>query len=221
MEEELAPLLEMAQLEGVEEFGRNRYYFGKLGGRPVVMAYSKIGKVFSAITATTMVLKYQIGALIFSGVAGGIDPRLKIGDLVIATSLCQHDVDLTPFGHPPGYIPGGEVCYPTDLTLRRIGVEAARELGVPFLEGVIASGDQFIQDPARKREIWEQFQAVAIEMEGAAVGKVCWSFEIPFLVIRAISDSAGEGAAADFDKFLEESSWKSAQLVEKILQKLK
>jgi 5'-methylthioadenosine/S-adenosylhomocysteine nucleosidase len=85
-------------------------------------------------------------------------------------------------------------------------------------EGAILS--RWLIKKKRKRKIWKQFQGVAIEREGVAVGKMCWSFKVPFLVIRAISDSAGEGAASDFDKFLEESSWKSVQLVEKILQKL-
>jgi len=221
MEEELAPLLEMGEIERVEEVGKNRYYIGKLGGAPVVMAYSKIGKVFSAITATTMVLKYQISHLIFSGVAGAISPELKIGEIVVATGLCHHDIDLTSFGHPAGYIPGGEVCYPTDPTLQKLAVEAGKELGLRVWKGRIASGDQFIADPVRKRWIGEEFGAIAVEMEGGAVGKVTWSFDIPLLVIRAISDTAGEEAHIDFDTFLQTSSCQSAQLVRKVLEKLR
>jgi adenosylhomocysteine/aminodeoxyfutalosine nucleosidase len=218
MVEELEPLLTRAQIEEVEEVGKNRYYLGKLGGVPVVMAYSKIGKVFSAITATTLVLKYQISQMIFSGVAGALDPSLKIGDIVIADGVCQHDVDLTAFGHPAGYIPGGEVCYPTDPYLRELAREAGRELGLKIVEGHIATGDQFIADPSRKEWIRREFGAIAVEMEGGAVGKVAWSFDIPLLIIRAISDSAGEKAQIDFDTFLKTSSLQSAQLVEKVLE---
>jgi adenosylhomocysteine/aminodeoxyfutalosine nucleosidase len=220
MPEELEPILKRAEVEEVVEVGKNRYHLGKLGGKPVVMAYSKIGKVFSAITATTMILKFGISKLLFSGVAGAISPDLKIGDLVLATATCQHDLDLTPFGHPHGYVPEGAVCFYTDETLNRLARRVARRVGVELKEGIIATGDQFIADPKRKEWIGEQFGAIALEMEGGAVGKVCWSFEIPYLILRAISDGAGEGAEVDFDTFLEESSERSAKLLAAILEEM-
>jgi len=220
MPEELEPILKRTKVLKVDEIGKNRFYIGKLAKKPVVMGYSKIGKVFSAITATTLILKYEISKLLFSGVAGAIDPSLQIGDLVLATATCQHDVDLTPFGHPHGFVPEGAVCFYTDNSLNSIAKRVATRLGLELKEGIIATGDQFIADNSRKKWIEEQFGAIALEMEGGAVGKVCWSFNIPYLILRAISDGAGEGAEVDFETFLTQSSERSANLLAHIVEQI-
>jgi adenosylhomocysteine/aminodeoxyfutalosine nucleosidase len=188
-----------------------------------VIAYSKIGKVFASLTATILIEKFGCDRLLFSGVAGAIDPDLEIGDLIIADGLCQHDLDITAFGHPHGFVPEGEVCIPTDPYFREVAKEIAKEKGLPLKEGVIATGDQFVANVERKNWISKMFDAHALEMEGASVAVVCNALDIPFFILRAISDSADMDAGFDFDKFLEGSAKVSADfildMVERIEQK--
>jgi len=206
MREEITPILQFIGEYETVEHGKNIYYLAKYSNHELVIAYSKIGKVFASMTATTMIEKFGVEAILFSGVAGAINPRLKIGDLIFATKLAQHDLDITAFGHPYGYVPEGAVFVETDKRLNQIADEVARKSGMRIGRGVIATGDQFIADPERKKWIRETFQADAIEMEGASVGVVCDSFNIPFFVLRAISDSADGNAGEDFDSFLDKSA---------------
>ena len=184
------------------------------------VSYSKIGKVFSTLTASTMCEKFGCDMLLFSGVAGAINPKLKIGDLIVATKLAQHDLDITEFGHPHGYVPGGSVYVDTDKRLREIAKEVADEKGVKLLEGIIATGDQFIANEDRKNFIANTFKADALEMEGASVAVVCDALDVPFLILRAISDSADMDAGFNFDEFLEKSAKNSADFLMKIVDKL-
>ena len=125
MPEEIEPII--SKLENLKEikYAANTYYEGSYNGQEVVVAYSKIGKVFATLTATILIEKFACNKLLFSGVAGAISPELNIGDLIIADGLCQHDLDITAFGHPYGYVPEGEVCIPTDVSLRNIAKEVA------------------------------------------------------------------------------------------------
>jgi len=179
----------------------------------VVIAYSKIGKVFSTLTATTMIEKFDAELLLFSGVAGGINPTLKIGDLIVASALCQHDLDITAFGHPFGYVPEGEVFIAADKGLREIAKKVATAKGLTLKEGIIATGDQFVASVERKEWIRDTFKADALEMEGASVSVVCHALKVPFFILRAISDSADMDAGFDFDTFLESSAKISADFI--------
>jgi adenosylhomocysteine/aminodeoxyfutalosine nucleosidase len=213
MPEEIGPLLE--RVEDVKEtrYAANKYYEAKYKGRDIVIAYSKIGKVFATLTAATMIEKFGCDTMLFSGVAGAIDPDLKIGDLVIADGLCQHDLDITAFGHPHGFVPEGEVCIPSDPQLRKLAREVAAKRGIELKEGTIATGDQFIANVEKKNWIAKIFDAHALEMEGAAVAVVCSSLDVPFFILRAISDSADMDAGFDFDTFLESSAKISAEFI--------
>ncbi len=191
----------------------NRYFEAKYKGVDVVVAYSKIGKVFAALSASVLVQHFKVDHLLFSGVAGAVNEELHIGDLIAATKLCQHDLDITAFGHPPGFVPEGKIYVETDPTLRLLAKEVAKEQGVELKEGIIATGDQFIADPAKKEWIRKTFGADAIEMEGAAVGVVCDAFDVPFFVLRSISDAADMDASFDFDEFLRHSSKRSADFI--------
>jgi len=220
MPEEIEPLV--AQLENVTTtvYAANKYYEGTYHGQDVVVAYSKIGKVFATLTATILIEKFKCDMLLFSGVAGAIADDLKIGDLVIADGLCQHDLDITAFGHPYGYVPEGEVCIPTDVNLRNIARKVAQEKGLSLKEGVIATGDQFVANPERKDWIGETFKAHALEMEGASVAVVCDALNVPFFILRAISDSADMDAGFDFDAFLESSAKISADFILSMVEEI-
>ncbi|SFV89720.1 Menaquinone via 6-amino-6-deoxyfutalosine step 2 [hydrothermal vent metagenome] len=213
MPEEIEPLIEKLDNVTTTIYAANKYYEGTYKGKEIVVAYSKIGKVFATLTATMLIEKFGCDILLFSGVAGAISDELKIGDLIIADGLCQHDLDITAFGHPFGYVPEGEVCIPTDVGLRNIAKEVASAKGITLKEGVIATGDQFIANPEKKEWIGEVFKAHAIEMEGASVAVVCNVLNVPFFILRAISDAADMDASFNFDAFLESSAKTSADFI--------
>ena len=220
MEEEIEPLLAHFDNVNVVEFANNKYYEVNYKGLDIVVAYSKIGKVFASLTATTMIEKFACDTLLFSGVAGGINPELKIGDLIIADKLCQHDLDITAFGHPNGFVPGGKVFVETTESLRNIAKKVANENNLKVIEGIIATGDQFVHSNERKDFIQSTFNADALEMEGASVAVVCDALNVPFFILRAISDTADMDAGFDFDEFLKSSAKNSADYLIKIVNEL-
>ncbi len=220
MPEEIEPLLEKIDDVTLTEYGANRYYTGRYGGKDVVVAYSKIGKVFASLTAAILIEKFGCEVLLFSGVAGAIREDLHIGDLIMAKSLCQHDLDITAFGHPYGYVPEGKVYIPSDEKLRALATQVAKDQRIELKEGIIATGDQFVADNKRKAWIGKTFNADALEMEGAAVAVVCDAMEVPFFILRAISDSADMEAGFDFDTFLRKSARISADFILEMVRQM-
>jgi len=220
MEEEIEPLLAHFENVNVVEFANNKYYEVSYNGLDIVIAYSKIGKVFASLTATTLIEKFGCDTLLFSGVAGGINPELKIGDLIIANKLCQHDLDITAFGHPHGYVPGGNIFVESSQILNDVAKKVAENNGLKVIEGTIATGDQFVHSSDRKNFIESTFKADALEMEGASVAVVCDALNVPFFILRAISDTADMDAGFDFDEFLKSSAKNSADYLIKIVDEL-
>ncbi|WP_456428261.1 5'-methylthioadenosine/adenosylhomocysteine nucleosidase [Nitratifractor sp.] len=214
------PLLRYFSKHEDLEYAGNTYHLARYKDLEIVLAYSKIGKVYSALTAATMLEHFGCEMLLFTGVAGAVDPELKIGDLVAATKLCQHDLDITAFGHPHGYVPEGKIYIEADRELLHIAKEVADEKGIDLKGGIIATGDQFIADPERKEWIARTFDADAIEMERASVAVVCDAMKVPFFVLRAISDAADMDAAFDFDEFLKHSSQVSSSFIMAMLEKI-
>jgi len=220
MPEEIAPILKIVGEYKTIEYAGNTYYQANYKGSELVIAYSKIGKVFSTLTAATMIEYFGCEKLLFSGVAGGINPSLKIGDLIVASKLSQHDLDITAFGHPMGFVPGGSVFVEADQKLIALSKEVASELGKTVQEGIIATGDQFVHDEAVKANIVKYFNADALEMEGGSVAVVCNALNVPFFILRAISDTADTDASFSFDEFMESSAIISAEFVMKMVDKL-
>ncbi len=221
MEEEIEPLLAHFKDVNTVEFANNKYYEVNYNGLDIVIAYSKIGKVFASLTAATMIEKFGCDTLLFSGVAGGINPELKIGDLIIADKLCQHDLDITAFGHPHGFVPGGSVYVETSKELREVAKKVAKQNNLKVLEGTIATGDQFVHSNEKKEFIETTFKADALEMEGASVAVVCDALNVPCFILRAISDTADMDAGFDFDEFLKSSAVESANYLIKIVDEIK
>lgn len=221
MNEELTPLLANYpnHILSHQDIAGNRYYFIESEGHELILAYSKIGKVHSALSASVMILHFGAEKLIFSGVAGGLDPKLKVGDLIIADKLCQYDVDITAFGHPLGFIPESSVYIQADPHLNALAKEVAKEKGIALHEGIIASGDSFVASAEKKQWIIQNFKADAVEMEGASVANVCHLFKVPFCILRSISDSADGEADISFDEFLQSSAKRSADFVMAMLKK--
>ena len=220
MQEEIDPLLEFFKDYKTVEHADNKYYEVNYKGFDIVIAHSKIGKVFASLTASTLIQKFSCDTLLFSGVAGAINPKLNIGDMIVATKLCQHDLDITAFGHPNGYVPGGKVFVDSSKELLEIAKKVALNQNLKVIEGIIATGDQFVHSNERKEFIETTFKADALEMEGASVAVVCDSLNVPFFILRAISDSANGEANFDFDEFLNSSAKISSNYLVKIVDEL-
>lgn len=220
MAEEISPLLELLKDYECINYANNSYYKARYKNHELILAYSKIGKVNSTLSASLMIEKFKAEILLFTGVAGAFNENLKIGDLLVAQKLCQYDLDITAFGHPLGFVPGNEIFIHTDSKLNALAKEVASELGIKLHFGIIATGDEFICDEKKKNTIKEIFKADACEMEGASVALVCQALKVPCFILRAISDEAGTKAEFDFDAFLLQSAKTSASFVLKICEKL-
>lgn len=204
--------------EPVEKAGTT-FYTGSWAGRPVVLCKSGVGKVNAAIAAQTLISEFGVGEIIFTGVAGALDPGLDIGDIVVSTDCRYHDMDATPLGFPRGDIPfSPESVFPAEPGLVARALEAARAAhGGKVVAGRILSGDQFIGDPEAARRLREQFGGACVEMEGAAVAHVCRRNGVPFVVIRAMSDRADGSAPDDFAAFIRDASRKTFGIVDRML----
>ena len=180
-----------------EEISGVVFVKGVLSGKDVVVAQCGIGKVFAALCAQTMILRYGVDEVINVGVAGSLSEKVGLLDIALSDAVVEHDMDTSPLGDPVGLISGINVVYlPASESLNLRVEAAARAIGKPAVRGVIASGDQFIADSARKASIVENFNAIACDMEGAAIGHVCYVNKVPFTVIRSISDNASEDAGS-------------------------
>lgn len=190
------------------------YKSGKMNGKDVVLAVCGIGKVFAAICAQTMILKYSPDLIINTGVGGALNPTLAVGDLCIATRVVQHDMDTSPIGDPVGLISGINMIYlPCDENICNDIKAIADENEINSTLGTVASGDQFVADKEKKNCIINNFAADACDMEGAAIGHVCYVNKVPFTVIRAISDGADNGAFMDYPTFVNFAAGRSSQIV--------
>lgn len=195
------------------------FYRGKLDGQAVVAAVCGVGKVFAAICAQTMILRYHPALIVNTGVGGTLTDRVGIGGLVIASDVVQHDMDTSPLGDPVGMISGINIIHiPADRDYSARFAAAAAELGIPYITGTVASGDQFISDRSEKTRITETFGGVACEMEGAAVGQVCHVNGVPFSVLRAISDEADGTSPADFGAFAAAAAENSVAVLRRFLK---
>lgn len=192
-----------------------RFTKGKLHGQEVVLAVCGIGKVFAAVCAQTMILLFSPKLILNTGVAGGLDSDLSIGDVVVATHLVQHDMDTTPLGDPPGLISGiNRVEFPTHEPTRLAMKACVEAQGVRCKLGAVASGDQFVAGGEKKDFIRSTFGASACEMEGAAIAHTCFVNGVDCAVIRAISDGANDDSHMDYPTFVAMAAENSAKAVE-------
>lgn len=192
---------------------------GFIHGKEVVLAVCGIGKVFAAVCAEAMILHYKPTLLLNSGVAGTLTPALSIGDIAVAAALVQHDMDTSPLGDPVGMVSGiNKIYFEADEAAVDGLCAAAAHIGAKTLRGTIASGDQFLADPAKKQRIAEAFGAVACEMEGAAVAQVAYINHTPFAVLRAISDSASGDAQMEYTEFCKLAAARSHAILDKFIK---
>ncbi|MBR0449453.1 MAG: 5'-methylthioadenosine/adenosylhomocysteine nucleosidase [Clostridia bacterium] len=205
----------------VEKFAGSEYVSGRLCGREVVIAQCGIGKVFAAVCASTMILRYNVSAIINTGVAGTLSEKVGILDFAVSDAVVQHDMDTTAIGDAIGLISGINVIeIPASKKLSALALRLAREQGSRCESGIIASGDQFISSSERKSFIRDTFGAIACEMEGAAIGQVCYISDVDFVIIRCISDSATGEAQMEYPEMVSRAAKKSTELVIAMLNDL-
>lgn len=231
---------QMSQVEKRELAGR-LFYRGILEGHPIVLVQSGVGKVNAALTTQVALDHFPIERVIFTGVAGGIDPKLKIGDIVIATWLTYHDYgNITPKGFEWSLVPGENNrkfrYFPTDEHLRELALKVGQKIRwLPLPEELrrgegdrkpslitrpVVTGDQFIASEEKRSWIFKTFRAGAVEMEGAAVAQVCQANRVPCLILRSLSDLANEKAHLDSETFARYASQNLSLFVRSILKEL-
>ncbi len=203
MELEVDALKNMMTDLNIINLGSVDYYQGKINDTDTVVAAAGIGKVNAALCAQAMIFTFKPDVIINIGVAGGLANDLKIGDIAIATSVVEHDMDTSQLGDPKGYITGLNTVYMyCDREIVNVLYDSAcSEGGINAKKGVIASGDQFISSTEERKRISDTFDAVAAEMEAAAIGHACLMNNVKFGVLRAISDSANGNSHIDFPTF--------------------
>lgn len=187
----------------VQRAGRS-FSLGRLEGQDVVLVLSRIGKVAAATTASVLLTEFDVDRLLFTGVAGGLAAPVRVGDVVVADALLQHDMDASPL-FPRHEVPlYGRSRFDADLALSmQVQAAVAQSLGLTVHRGLVLSGDRFVSSAAESAALREVFpDALAVEMEGAALAQVCHDFGVPFAVMRTISDRADDEAHVDFTRFI-------------------
>ena len=223
MNEELSALKKYLSLQKVNKIYELTFYETELNNKRIILVESGVGKVNAARTTQILIDNYHPNVVYNIGVAGGVDNSLEVGDIVVSTSLVQHDFDITAFNHPKGYISNIGQFIESDIELIK-----KLEKTITYLDnkdfnitiGTIATGDIFCTDINMKNKIRTKFNAEAIEMEGAAIAQVCKLDNIPFVIIRSISDKPNGKNEITFDEFLKKASKRCAYIIEKFFETL-
>lgn len=223
MDAEVEEILARMEADREEAASGIVYHVGTIGGKECVAAKCGVGKVAAAVCAQTMILRYGPEAIVNVGVAGGIGPDVRIGNIVVASGFVQHDMDTSAVGDEKGLISGlNLVVIPVSEPLSALTLETAERLcgKQKVHSGIIATGDQFISDRRRLERIRDEFDACACEMEGGSIAQVCYMNGTAFTALRAISDNADEAAAVSYAEFFRESAHTAAELIAELVQKI-
>jgi len=220
--EELTELHARASLSASEEWHGFTFHRGRLSGQEVVIARSGVGKSLSAMVAQHLIDRYRPEALLFTGIAGSLRSTIDIGDMVIARDCLQYDLDARPAGFPLGQVPFTDLrVIDCDERLRGIAM-GFQPTGYRVVTGRILTGDLFLTQADREshRYLVEELEGTAVEMEGASVGLVAKINQVPFLLVRVISDRADGKASMDFARFLPLASRRTGELLSYLLSRL-
>ena len=214
MDEEIALLQKQIKNQTIETVANTMYIKGTLETKDVVLVKSGIGKVNAAMTTAILMEKYQPTFVINTGSAGGFSEALKVGDVVISDAVVHHDVDVTAFDYVHGQVPQMPATFKADKTLVRQVRIILKEMEIGSEIGLIATGDSFMNDQTKVQTVRELFPTmIACEMEAAAIAQVYYQYNVPFVVIRALSDIAGQEAPMSFQQFLEVAATNAANLI--------
>lgn len=219
LKEEIQPLVEAMEDVQASKWGELSLYEGVIGNCEVVAMTCGIGKVRAATCAQYLIDRFSVEAVICNGAAGAINPRLEIGDIVVSKRVLQHDFDL---GNPDLMKKVRKRWLKADPRLMELAVEAGRDLGFGgrMHLGTVLTGDQAILSQEKRQSLWENFGGDCVEMEGAAVAQVCQLNSIPFLIVRAISDSAAENSLKEFKQSLAQTAADAARVVVAVLERV-
>ena len=220
MEEEVAALKEDMDIQETVEQASMVFCKGKLCGKDVVVVRSGIGKVNAGICAQILVDRFQADVLINTGIAGSLDARIDIGDMVISTDALHHDMDATIFGDAIGQIPRMDtLAFPADEKLVRKAAKANEKANpdIRTFIGKVVSGDQFISSREAKEKIVENFHPLCVEMEGAGIAQAAYLNKVSYVIIRAISDKADNSATMDYPTFERQAIAHSVRLMKELL----
>lgn len=222
MEEEVTILRENIENRKVETIAGYEFTTGKMNNKEVILLRSGIGKVNAAMSTAILIHQFKPDVVINTGSAGGFNSALKVGDLVISTEVRHHDVDVTIFGYEYGQVPQMPPAFIADEKLIAAAEEGAKHIeGIKIEKGLVATGDSFMNDLERVKFVRDKFpQLQAAEMEAAAIAQVAHQFNVPFVIIRSLSDIAGIESNISFDQFLETAALNSANLVMNIVKQL-
>lgn len=221
MDEEIALLLENMTEAEEREVANCLFVTGEIQGKQVVLLKSGIGKVNAAMATTIMHEQFSPTHVINTGSAGGFSQNLEVGDVVISTQVVHHDVDVTAFDYAYGQVPGLPAMYAADTELIATAITAIKGLDIQYEEGIIATGDSFMDDADRVAFVNEKFPTmIAAEMEAAAIAQVCYQYNKPFVIVRALSDIAGKQSSVAFDQFLDKAAKNAAQLIMAMIKAL-
>ncbi|WRP05357.1 5'-methylthioadenosine/S-adenosylhomocysteine nucleosidase [Rossellomorea aquimaris] len=220
MEEEVALLRENISNPTVETIAGCEYTSGTMKDKEVILLRSGIGKVNAAMSTAVLLQHFKPDCIINTGSAGGFDPSLNVGDVVISTEVRHHDVDVTAFGYEYGQVPQLPAAFTADEKLMQTAINSVKELGnAQVVSGLIATGDSFMNDPKRVEAIRDKFTDLqAVEMEAAAIAQVAHQFNVPFVIIRSLSDIAGKESDVSFEQYLEKAALHSAKMVMSIVK---
>ena len=222
MEVEISELLSAMTEEKTLTRASMEFHEGRIGGADVVVVRSGVAKVNAAICVQILADEFHVTHIINTGVAGSLDAGIDIGDIVLSTDACYHDVDATIFGYRPGEVPQlGRLEFPADDALRSALKQAIEEsvTDIHVFEGRVLSGDQFIADGDRKQKIRDTLGGLCCEMEGAAIAQTAFLNGIPFCIVRAISDKADGSDVVDYPVFEKKAAADCARLIQDFLSK--
>ncbi|MED4969595.1 5'-methylthioadenosine/S-adenosylhomocysteine nucleosidase [Geobacillus sp. NFOSA3] len=222
MEEEVTILRDKIEDREETVIANCEFSKGRLNGADVILLKSGIGKVNAAMSTAILLERFRPDYVINTGSAGGFLSTLNVGDVIISNEVVHHDVDVTAFGYEYGQVPGMPARYKADETLVKIAEQNAKQIkDIQVVTGLIATGDSFMNDPARVEFVRGKFPDLcAVEMEAAAIAQVCTQFAVPFVIIRALSDIAGKESDVSFEQFLDTAAKHSADLVLSIVSSL-
>ena len=223
MQEEVAQLKSEMKEVTITSKASMEFYEGTLSGKEVIVVQSGIGKVNAAICTQILVDLFAVDCVINTGIAGSLRAKINIGDIVVSTDALQHDVDATEFGYALGQIPRLDVlAFKADEKLIKQAVESCRRVNenIDVFSGRVVSGDQFIANAALKQKIIATFDGYCTEMEGAAIAQTAYLNQLPFVIIRAISDKADDSAQVDYPTFEKQAIENSVRLVKDMVVKL-
>lgn len=223
MEVEVAALKDSMQVTRTVKKAQMEFWEGVLEGCEVVVVRSGIGKVNAAVCTQILADDFGVEGIINTGIAGSLKAEINIGDIVLSTDVLHHDMDATGFGYPLGQIPQmKEFSFAADADMRQIAKEVCNEVNpeINVFEGRIVSGDQFISDREVKNRISENFGGYCTEMEGAAIAQASYLNQIPFVIIRAISDKADDSATMDYPTFEKQAVEHSVRLTKGFVKRM-